>query len=199
VEKVKENFEGLRDEIKSCQKCELCRTRKNPVFGEGDENARILFVGEAPGRVEDEKGMPFVGHSGKLLDRMLAAVGLNRNEGIFITNIIKCRPPNNMDPVEEQQKACSVYLKRQIELIDPKIIICLGRIAAYNLLGPEYRVTKDHGRIQERDGVYVMGMFHPAALLRSNQYKEEAFKDFLILKEFLKRFDGPNLEDSKSS
>ncbi|GHV29405.1 hypothetical protein FACS189481_2110 [Clostridia bacterium] len=195
---MREGFEDLRDEVRSCQKCELHQTRKNAVFGEGDENAKILFIGEAPGRQEDEKGVPFVGHSGKVLDRMLAAVELNRNEGIFITNIIKCRPPNNIDPIEEQQKACSRYLKRQIELINPQIVICLGRIAAYNLLGPEYRVTKDHGRIYEKDGIYIMGMYHPAALLRSNQHKEEAFKDFLLLKEFLKRCDDPGSKNSKT-
>lgn len=178
-------LEELRKEVKSCNACELCKTRTNTVFGMGTINTDLLFVGEAPGRTEDEQGLPFVGRSGQLLDKMLAAVDLFRDKNIFITNIIKCRPPNNADPTPDQQKACRKFLDKQIELIDPKLIVCVGRIAAMSLISPSFRVTKDHGQFFQINNRYIVGTFHPAALLRDPGKKEEAFKDFLKINNFV--------------
>ncbi|MDR1354215.1 MAG: uracil-DNA glycosylase [Oscillospiraceae bacterium] len=182
---MERTFETLKNEIKSCQKCDLCLTRKNTVFGDGIAKTKLLFVGEAPGQMEDEMGLPFVGRSGKLLDKMLAAVDISRTKNMFITNIVKCRPPNNADPTDTQRQACAEYLKQQIDLISPKVIVCVGRIAATSLINPDFRVTKDHGKIYKKGEIDFMGTFHPSALLRFPQNKEEAFKDFLTLKSFL--------------
>jgi DNA polymerase len=182
---LKKDLASLQEEMQQCQKCELFKTRKNIVFGEGISEAQVLFVGEAPGQTEDELGLPFVGRSGQLLNKMLAAVGIYRTQNMFITNIVKCRPPNNADPTQEQQNACLKYLERQIEIISPKVIVCVGRIAASSLIDPRFKMTKDHGKITKKCGKYLMGVFHPAALLRSPQNKEVAFKDFLTLKNFI--------------
>lgn len=179
------NLESLKNEVENCQNCGLCHTRINTVFGMGNVDTDILFVGEAPGQKEDELGLPFVGRSGQLLDRMLAAIDLVRDKNIFITNIIKCRPPNNADPTDVQKEACRKFLDRQIELINPKVIICVGRIAATSLISPNFKVTKDHGKFFEINQKYFMGTFHPAALLRDPSKKEEAFKDFLKISDFL--------------
>lgn len=162
----------LLAELHSCQRCGLCAGRTQPVLGAGVPNSRIVIVGEAPGRHEDEQGKPFVGRSGQLLDQLLAEVGLSREKNVFITNIVKCRPPENRDPLPEECAACREYLERILEIIDPKVILCVGRISAQRLFDPGFRVTRQHGEVREIDGRLVMGTFHPAALLRNPGYKE---------------------------
>ena len=166
-----------------CEKCELSRTRSNVVFGVGNKNADVLFIGEGPGENEDLQGEPFVGRGGKLLDKMLNAVDLDRNVNIYIANIVKCRPPKNRDPKPQEQEACIGWLRNQVALIKPKIIVCLGRIAAMRLIKPDFRVTKEHGVFFERGGVIMMGTFHPAAVLRNPTQKPAAFEDFLKLRD----------------
>lgn len=170
-------FSELREECLHCTKCDLAATRTNVVFGTGDEHADILFVGEGPGRNEDETGQPFVGRAGQLLDSYLAAVGLCR-EDVYIANIVKCRPPENRDPRPEEQAACIGYLREQFRLIAPKLIVCLGRISAMKIIDEGFRVTRDHGRLFQKGGVLMMGTYHPAALLRNPNNKADALADF---------------------
>ena len=179
-------WEELYDECASCEKCELCKTRTNCVFGVGNREADILFVGEAPGEREDLSGTPFVGRAGQLLDKMLYAVDLDRHKNVYITNIVKCRPPMNRDPQEDEQDCCIGYLREQTRLIRPRIIVTLGRIAGMKLIKPDLRITREHGTIIERKGVFMMPMLHPAALLRNQSQMEGAFNDFLILREKIK-------------
>lgn len=176
----------LRAECEKCEKCELCRTRTNLVFGTGNENAEVLFIGEAPGRDEDLSGVPFVGRSGQLLDKYLDAVGLDRNRNIYIANILKCRPPDNRDPNGNEQERCIPWLREQVRVIRPKIIVCVGRIAAQKIIGEKFLVSKQHGEFFERNGVLLMGTYHPAALLRNPNNKPLAFEDFLKLREKIK-------------
>ncbi len=167
----------LRSECLNCNKCELSKNRTNVVFGVGNENAEVLFVGEGPGKYEDETGEPFVGRSGQLLNHYLEAVGLSR-EGVYIANIVKCRPPENRDPKPEEQDICIGWLKEQYKLIKPKIIVCLGRIAAQRMIDPNFKVTKQHGELIQKGNVLMMGTFHPSALLRNPNNKPEALSDF---------------------
>lgn len=153
------------------------------VFGVGNENADIMFVGEGPGENEDLKGEPFVGKAGQLLDKYLAVIDLDRKKNIYIANIVKCRPPKNRDPLPEEQEACIPWLRAQTRLIKPKIIVCLGRIAAQRLIDPEFRVTKQHGQFIKKGNILFMGTFHPAALLRNEAQKPDALSDFLALRE----------------
>lgn len=176
---------ALRGSVESCKKCELAQSRTNAVFGEGNPKAAVMFVGEAPGENEDLRGRPFVGRSGMLLDQMLAEVGLYRDKNIYITNMIKCRPPQNRDPKPEEVELCLDYLRDQVRIIRPKIIVCVGRIAAMSLIEKNYKVTKQHGEFIKRAGVYMTGMFHPAALLRNPTQKPAAAEDFLRLKELI--------------
>ena len=166
-----ENFEELKKDCFSCQKCSLGTTRTNLVFGVGNESADILFVGEGPGENEDLQGEPFVGKAGKLLDKYLEVIGLNRQKNVYIANIVKCRPPQNRDPKEEEQEACINWLREQTKLIKPKIIVCLGRIAATRLISPDFKVTREHGQFIKKGNIYFMGTFHPAALLRNESQK----------------------------
>ena len=177
------NWEQLEQECKSCKKCSLCETRTNVVFGVGNQNSKVLFIGEGPGENEDLQGEPFVGRGGKFLDKMLAAVDLNRKENIYIANIVKCRPPQNRDPLPEEQEACLPWLRNQVMLLKPKIIVCLGRIAAMKLIKPDIKITKEHGIFFEKNGVLMMATLHPAALLRNPAQKPAAFEDFLKLRE----------------
>lgn len=172
----------LKESVSKCTACSLCESRTNVVFGVGVPDAEVLFIGEAPGAEEDKQGLPFVGRSGKLLDTLLASIELYRDKNIYIANIIKCRPPENRDPLPEEQKACFAHLSRQIELINPKIIVCVGRIAAKRFIGEDFKVTTEHGRWIERDGRFNMGTLHPAALLRNPSLKSAAFEDALILR-----------------
>ena len=177
-----ESWEALKTECMQCEKCGLCQTRTNLVFGVGNEKAEVLFVGEGPGENEDLQGEPFVGRGGQLLDKYLAAVDLDRKKNIYIANIVKCRPPQNRDPKPEEQDACIEWLREQTRLIKPKIIVCLGRISAQKLISPDFKVTKQHGEFIEKGSILFMGTFHPAALLRNPLQKPDALEDFLALK-----------------
>lgn len=177
------SWEELRNECRGCQKCQLGATRTNLVFGIGNENAEVLFIGEGPGEQEDLKGEPFVGRSGQLLDKYLDAIGLDRTKNIYIANMVKCRPPQNRDPQPAEQDACIVWLREQVRLMKPKIIVCVGRISAQRLISPDFRVTKQHGEFIEKNGVLMMGTFHPAALLRNPNNKPQALEDFLKLRD----------------
>ncbi len=181
-----ESWEMLKTECFECRRCPLAQTRTNLVFGVGNENAEVMFIGEGPGEQEDLQGEPFVGRSGQLLDKYLAAVDLDRHSNIYIANIVKCRPPHNRDPKEEEQEACIGWLKAQTRLIRPRIIVCLGRIAAQKLISPDFRVTREHGKFIEKNGFFMMGTFHPSALLRNPAQKPDAFEDFLALRDKIK-------------
>lgn len=180
------NFEELRKACENCRECSLCETRHNVVVGVGNPEAKVMFIGEGPGENEDLQGEPFVGRAGKLLDKMLLAVDLDRNRNIYIANIVKCRPPQNRDPKPEEQERCINWLRNQVKLIRPKIIVCLGRIAAQKLIDPNLKITKEHGTFIEKGGFLMMPMFHPAAILRNPNQKPEAFDDFLKLREKIK-------------
>ncbi len=177
------DFEILKQECLACRKCGLCETRTNVVFGMGVPTAEVMFIGEGPGQNEDEQGLPFVGRSGKLLDQYLEAVDLYRDKNIFIANIVKCRPPQNRDPLPEEREACLPWLREQFRIIRPKIVVCLGRIAAQQLIRPDLSVTKEHGQFFEKNGVQFMATLHPAALLRNPRQKPMAFEDFVALRE----------------
>ncbi len=175
-------WEELKADCLTCQKCGLCETRTNVVFGDGVADAEVLFIGEGPGQNEDEQGLPFVGRSGALLDTYLRTIDLDRKKNIFIANTVKCRPPQNRDPRPEERAACLPWLREQFRLLQPKIVVCLGRIAAQQIIRPDYSVTREHGQFEEKDGVLFMGTFHPAALLRNPNNKPVAFEDFVALR-----------------
>ena len=174
-------WEQLRKSCMGCLKCRLCTTRNHVVFGVGNQKARIMFVGEGPGQQEDLQGEPFVGAAGKLLDDMLSIIDLDRTN-VYIANIVKCRPPNNRDPEQDEQDACIGYLQEQIRLVNPKIIVCLGRVAAKRLIQADFRITKDHGAWTERDGVQYTAIYHPSALLRDVSKRPETFVDLLEIR-----------------
>ena len=176
-------WETLESQCKNCTACGLAATRHNVVFGVGNPRAEVLFIGEGPGENEDLQGEPFVGRGGQLLDKMLASVGLSRQKNIYIANIVKCRPPRNRDPQPEEQEACINWLKAQTALIRPKISVCLGRIAACRLITPDFKVTRQHGEFFLKNGVWMMGTLHPAALLRNPSQKPDGFADFLALRD----------------
>lgn len=180
------SWEELKNQCLKCNKCGLCETRHNVVFGVGNVNAEVMFIGEGPGENEDIQGEPFVGRGGKLLDKMLNAVDLDRNKNIYIANIVKCRPPKNRDPLPLEKEACIPWLRNQVKLIRPKIIVCLGRIAAMEIIKSDIKITKEHGIFFERNGTLLMGTLHPAALLRNPRNKPEAFEDFLKLRDKIK-------------
>ena len=169
----------------NCTKCGLCETRNNVVFGVGPRNADVMFIGEGPGEQEDLKGEPFVGAAGMLLDDMLSIIDLSR-ENCYIANIVKCRPPRNRDPLETEQDACIGYLRNQVALIQPKIIVCLGRIAAMRIIRPDFRITRDHGTWTQKNGVWMSAIYHPSALLRDLTKRPETFDDLLSLREKIK-------------
>lgn len=172
-----------------CTRCPLHKTKQNCVFGCGDESADIMFVGEAPGEAEDAAGVPFVGAAGKLLDRYLYAVDIDRSD-VYIANILKCRPPKNRDPLPEEQDACISYLRAQVKAIRPKMIVCLGRIAATKLISPDLRITRDHGKWVERAGVLMTAVYHPAALLRDPQKKGDMLDDMKSIAAKLRELKG---------
>ncbi len=175
------DWRELKQECETCTNCELCKTRTNTVFGVGREDADILFIGEGPGEQEDLQGVPFVGAAGKLLDDMLSIIDLDRSK-CYIANVVKCRPPGNRDPLEEEQIACNRFLENQIALINPKIIICLGRIAAQKIIHPRFSITREHGRWIYRDGIWYTAWYHPSALLRDLSKRPETFDDLLNLR-----------------
>ena len=179
------NWEGLRAECMACRKCALAETRHNVVFGSGNPGAEVMFIGEGPGEQEDLKGEAFVGRAGKLLDDMLEIIDLDRSK-IYITNMVKCRPPQNRDPLNVEQEACIGYLRNQVAIIRPKIIVCLGRIAAMKLIKEDFKITREHGQWVEKAGVQMTAMYHPAALLRNPGWRPAAFEDLKSLQAKIK-------------
>ena len=176
-------WEQLEAACQNCVRCGLCERRTNVVFGVGNRETDILFVGEGPGAQEDLKGEPFVGPAGKLLDDMLSIIDLDRNTNCYIANIVKCRPPENRDPMETEQDACMDYLRNQVALIRPKIIVCLGRIAARRLIREDFRITWEHGTWVEKNGVWMTAIYHPSALLRDVDKRPDTFMDLLSIRE----------------
>ena len=176
-----DTWEELEKKCHRCTGCALCQNRTQVVFGVGRKDAEVLFIGEGPGEQEDLQGEPFVGPAGKLLDDMLSIIDLNRTK-VYIANIVKCRPPHNRDPKEEEQDACIGFLRRQTALIQPKIIVCLGRIAAQKIIYPEYRITREHGTWINRNGVWMTAIYHPSALLRDLSTRPETFEDLLEIR-----------------
>jgi len=182
------DWELLEQTCLQCTKCKLCSGRQNVVFGVGNREADIMFIGEGPGEQEDIQGQPFVGPAGKLLDDMLSIIDLDRSK-VYIANIVKCRPPHNRDPQDDEQDACIDYLRQQVLLIKPKVIVCLGRIAARKIIDPEYRITRDHGTWINEKGVWITALYHPSALLRDLSKRPETFEDLLEIRDKMKRLD----------
>ena len=180
-------MEALRAHCQGCQKCRLGATRTKLVFGVGPVPSPVVFVGEGPGQQEDLQGEPFVGPAGKLLDDMLSIIDLSC-ENSYICNIVKCRPPQNRDPMDDEQDACIGYLNEQLRILQPKIIVCLGRIAAMRLIKPDFRITREHGNWTERDGILYTAMYHPSALLRDPSKRPETFSDLLELRKRLRYY-----------
>ena len=178
---MNDTWESLLAEVCACEKCDLCKTRTNCVFGTGNTNADILFVGEAPGDNEDKTGTPFVGRAGQLLDKYLYAVDIPR-DSVYIANILKCRPPKNRDPLPAEEDACMDFLRRQVRLIKPKMIVCLGRISAMRLIKPDFKITKEHGVWFERGNFLITAVYHPALLLRDPRKKEDMMEDMKAIK-----------------
>ncbi len=178
---MKNDFSQIISACSDCKKCPLWETRNNVVFGVGNPDARILFVGEAPGENEDLQGEPFVGAAGKLLDDMLELIDLDRSR-VYIANVVKCRPPRNRDPLNEEQAACRHWLDAQRDIIRPKLIVCLGRIAAMAVIRPDFKITREHGVWEDIDGCRAMAMYHPAALLRDPSKRPETFVDLRTLR-----------------
>jgi uracil-DNA glycosylase family 4 len=176
------SWDELRSAVAACRKCRLCEARKQAVLGVGDVNADWLFVGEGPGAEEDQRGEPFVGQAGKLLDNMLAAIGLRRGSDVYIANAVKCRPPENRTPAPEETAACLPYLERQVELIQPKLIVALGRPAAQTLLQTEVKIAAARGRLHDYRGIPVIVTYHPAYLLRTLEDKAKAWEDLCFMR-----------------
>lgn len=179
------NWEELEDVVKKCRKCRLCENRKNVVFGVGNREADIMFIGEGPGADEDTQGEPFVGKAGKLMNMAFDMLGIKREE-VYIANIVKCRPPNNRNPQDDEAESCLDYLRNQVILVKPKIIVLLGSVALKNILGKEYGITASRGKWIERKGILYMPTWHPAALLRDENKKIDFIKD---LKQVIKRYN----------
>ena len=178
-----ETLDKLRERVLSCTACNLASTRTNVVFGVGNPTAKVMFIGEGPGEQEDLQGEPFVGRAGMLLDKMLLAAGFSRNTNVYIANMVKCRPPKNRDPHPDEVQACMGYLREQTRIINPRYIVCLGRVAAQSIIDPNFKVTKQHGEFIQKAGVWLMGTYHPAALLRNPNNKPDAFDDFCKLRD----------------
>ena len=179
------NWEELEEVVKQCRKCRLCETRKNVVFGVGNRETNIMFIGEGPGADEDAQGEPFVGKAGKLMNMAFDMLGIKREE-VYIANIVKCRPPNNRNPQDDEAENCLNYLRNQVILVKPKIIVLLGSVALKNVLGKEYGITASRGKWLERKGILYMPTWHPAALLRDENKKIDFIKD---LKQVIKRYN----------
>ena len=173
---VLDSWESLKNECAGCSACGLCEGRTNLVFGVGNEQAELMLIGEGPGEQEDLQGVPFVGPAGKLLDNMLEMIDLDRSK-VYIANMVKCRPPHNRDPRPDEMAACRGWLDRQIALVNPKLIVCLGRIAAKALIREDFRITREHGQWFDLDGRKVLATFHPSALLRDPGHRPDAFMD----------------------
>ena len=183
------SWPSLTEEITNCQKCRLCAARTHAVPGEGSPHARLMFIGEGPGRDEDLTGRPFVGRAGQLLDKMIAAIGLSREE-VYIANVVKCRPPQNRAPEMDEVAACMPYLRAQVGLIRPQVIVLLGSSALGAILGPEHRITRERGAWIERKGVFFMPTFHPAALLRVESKKRPVWEDLKKVRDKLQELEA---------
>ena len=179
-----ENWKELEEAIKGCNKCKLCSGRKNIVFGTGNKIADIMFIGEGPGADEDIQGEPFVGKAGQLMNKAFEALDVKR-EDVYIANIVKCRPPQNRNPEQDEANACMDYLRNQVLLVKPKIIVLLGSIALKNILGEDYGITNSRGKWIEKRGIWYLPTFHPAALLRDDSKKIDFWKDLKLIKEKL--------------
>ncbi len=180
-------FEKLKKEVENCKACELYKTRKNYVFGDGNIDAQLMLIGEAPGATEDEQGLPFVGRAGQLLSELLKEIGIDRKE-IYITNCLKCRPPNNRDPQEDELNACRPFLNKQIELIKPQVIVTLGRFAMMELLGSDKKISQCRGQLFKINDYMVIPTYHPAYLLRNPKAIEIFVGDLSKAKEFMRSF-----------
>ena len=179
-----EEWEALEQACHQCHNCPLANTRTHVVVGVGDRHADVLFVGEGPGENEDLQGEPFVGRAGQLLDEMLSLIGLYRDKNFYITNVVKCRPPQNRNPANEEMKACRGFLDRQIQLLQPKVLICLGRFAAQELIRPDFGITREHGIWSlGEDGIWKIAIFHPSALLRDEFKRPATFQDLRAIRE----------------
>ena len=184
-----ENLEELASACADCQRCPLGETRTKLVFGVGNPNADLMFVGEAPGEQEDLTGVPFVGRAGQLLDKYLYAVDIERKD-VYIANILKCRPPKNRDPLPAEEDACIDYLREQVRLIRPKVIVCLGRIAAMRLIKPDFKISVEHGTWFEKGDNLMTAVYHPAALLRDPRRREDMLRDMQTIKAKLDELGG---------
>lgn len=176
-----ENLNEIDEVVKKCNKCQLCSNRTNTVFGVGNPNADVMFIGEGPGADEDVEGEPFVGKAGKLMNQAFIGLGISRDK-VYISNIVKCRPPNNRTPLKEESQACLNYLRNQVMIIKPKIIVLLGNTSLKNILGEEYGITNSRGKWIEKKGIMYMPTFHPAALLRDESKKIDFWKDLELVK-----------------
>jgi len=185
-----DSLDELREILGDCTRCQLCQSRTNVVFGYGNPEARLMFVGEGPGRAEDAQGLPFVGPAGKLLDEMLASIGLNRKD-VYIANVVKCRPPGNRDPLPVEIETCSPFLEKQIKLIKPGIVCELGRVAASLMMDRQIQITKVHGQRFIGPGYYNVPVFHPAAALRAASNLDLLKQDFQSLKQYLEEELAP--------
>ena len=174
-------WDALEKACGECRNCGLCSIRTNVVFGVGPRDAKIMFIGEGPGEQEDLQGEPFVGAAGKFLDDMMSIIDLDRTNA-YIANIVKCRPPGNRDPLDEEQEACISYLRNQVALVQPRVIVCLGRIAARRIIDPDFRISKSHGTWVERNDVWITAIYHPSALLRDPSKRPETFLDLLSIR-----------------
>jgi len=179
-------WDELQKSCEQCTRCALYETRTNVVFGVGNRNSEVLFVGEGPGENEDLQGEPFVGRAGKLLDDMLGLISLDRTKNIYIANMVKCRPPKNRDPLNNEQDACMDWLRNQFALIRPKIVVCLGRIAAGSLIKDDFKITREHGQWFDKNGIKFFALYHPAALLRDPGKRPETFEDLKELEKMIK-------------
>lgn len=176
-------LEEINEEVKKCTKCGLCQNRKNTVYAEGNIDAKVMIIGEGPGEEDEKKGLPFVGKSGQLMNQALQGLGIDRNK-IYITNIVKCRPPNNRTPLKKECESCLDYLRNQVLLVKPEIIVLMGNVALKNILGDQYGITASRGKWIEKKGIKYMPTFHPAALLRDESKKIDFWNDLkLVLKE----------------
>lgn len=180
-----EKWEELKEQCKKCTNCKLCQKRQNVVIDDGDKNAEVMFIGEGPGADEDMQGIPFVGKAGQLMNKALLGLGIKREE-IYITNVVKCRPPMNRNPEKDEANACKEFLESQIKLVNPKIIVLLGSVALKNILGEEYGITASRGKWFEKENIKYLPTFHPAALLRDESKKIDFWEDLKMVKEKLK-------------
>ena len=174
-------WETLKQACLNCTRCKLANTRTHVVVGNGNQNADVMLIGEGPGEQEDRQGIPFVGPAGQLLDKMLLSIGLERAD-VYVANIVKCRPPGNRDPAADEKEACMPFLRYQTHLVQPKIIVCLGRIAAQALISPDFKITKEHGVWYERKGFWMIATYHPSALLRDPMKKRPAYEDLKLIR-----------------